>query len=122
MERDRAVGLDLVFVAGVVDAGVVPPAEADAVFDGGGAAVGPSGLVVGVESGAAVAALGPAALVTEQDREPLGLGVQALLPAQVEGDRVAAEDGGDDPGLARDLAGEPGGDPLAGVQQACLLD
>src|SRR3954451_22892767 len=92
VEGDGAVGSVGGPVAGVVGPAVVPGTQADAFVDGGRAAVGPTGLVVGVESRGAVAALGAAAVVADEDREALGLGVQPAFAAEVEGLAVAAED------------------------------
>src|SRR6478609_10252207 len=109
-------------VAAVVSPAVVPGAQGDAVLDAGAATVDPSGVVVGVESGAAVAAFGAAALVADQDRETLVFGVESLLAAHVEGHGVAAEDGRDDPRLTGQLAGEGRADAFSGVEGAGLLE
>src|SRR6478609_673118 len=122
VERDLAGGLADHRVVDVVGAVVVPGAQGDAVFDVRLSTVDPAGVVVGVEAGAAVAALGAAALVADQDGEALVLGVESLLAADVEGRRVAAQDGGDDPRLAGQLTGEGRGDVFAGVEGAGLLE
>src|SRR5689334_19524834 len=57
----------------VVGTVVVPGAQGDPVSEVGVAAVDPAGLVVGVESEAAVAALGAAAPVADEQRDPLRL-------------------------------------------------
>src|SRR4051812_26846004 len=96
---------------------VVPRAECDAGVDGGFAAVGPLLGVVGVEAGGAVAALGAAALVADDDREALGFGVQPAFAAQVQRHRRTAEDDRNDPGLAGQAAGQCGADLLPGVEE-----
>ena len=74
MEGDLAGGVVGEVVALVVGSHVVPGAEGDSVGEVGVAAVGPAGLVVGVESAGAVAALrGLAAAVADVHREHLAL-------------------------------------------------
>ena len=109
-------------VAGVVGFHVVPVAQRDAVSDVGVAAVGPAGLVVGVESVGAVAAFCAAAAVAGEHRVALVAGVESSSAADVEGLGVAAEDDGDDLGLAGEPAGQGGADLLAGVEDPGLLD
>src|SRR4051812_47693124 len=94
VEGDVAVGVVGGAVAGVVGAGVVPGAQGDAVFEVGVASVGPALLVVGVQAGGAVAALGAAAAVADQHRDPLGLAEVPAFAAHVEGLGVAVEDDG----------------------------
>ena len=66
-------------------------------------------VVVGVaHPGWGVAAVGGAAAVALGEGDPLGFGVEAALPAEVEDLGVAAEDGGDDPGPAGEPAGLTG--------------
>jgi hypothetical protein len=48
--------------------------------------------------------------------DPLGFVVESSLAAEVEDPGVAAEDGGDDPGLARDASGLAGADGFSGVE------
>src|SRR3954468_15095994 len=108
VEGDVAVGVVGGPVVGVVGAGVVPGAQGDAVGEVGVAAVGPALLVVGVQAGGAVAALGAAAAVADQHGGPLGLGEQPPFAAHVEGLGVAVEDDGDDPGLAGEPPGQGG--------------
>src|SRR5690606_2902569 len=104
-------------VGGVVGVGVVAGAEQPAVCDRGATAEVPGGLVVGVaHAGGPVAAFGGAALLLDREGDALGLGVEAPFPAEVEDFGVAAEDGGDDPGLAGQSAGQAGGDAGAGVE------
>ena len=73
--------------------------------------------MVGVaERGRPVAALGGAAVVPQCQGDALGFGVEAASAAEVEDLGAGAEDGGDDPGGAREAAGLGGGDLPAGVQ------
>src|SRR6478735_5045905 len=109
-------------VGGVVGAVVVPGAQRDAVFDVRLAAVDPAGAVVGVEAGAAVAAFGSAALVADQDRDALVLGVEPALAAHIQRHRLATQDGRDDPRLTGEPSRHGGGDLLAGVEGAGLLE
>nr|WP_252275230.1 hypothetical protein [Nocardioides sp. LMS-CY] len=76
---------------------------------------------MGVESGGAVAAFGAAAAVAEEQGDALVLGVVAASPAQIERDRGAAEDGGDDSCFAGEPAGHAGADAVAGVEDAGFL-
>src|SRR6478609_11621945 len=109
-------------VGGVVGAVVVPGAQGDAVLDVRLSTVDPAGVVVGMESGPAVAALGATALVADEDRVALVLGVEPLLAAHIQWHRVPTQDGRDDPRLTRQLAGQGGGDLLASVEGAGLLE
>ena len=66
-------------------------------------------VVVGVtHPGWGVATVGGAAAVAVGEGDPLGLGVEAALPAEVEDLGVTAEDGGDDPGPTGDPPGLTG--------------
>ena len=53
-------------------------------------------------------------------RDPLGSGVEPAGAAEVEDLGLAAEDGGDDPGLAGEPSGWPGADAVAGVEDRGL--
>ena len=78
-------------------------------FDVGGAAGGPGGVVVGVaESGWPVASVGGAAAVALGDRDPLGAGVEASGAAGVEDLGLSAEDEGEDPCFAGHASGLAG--------------
>jgi hypothetical protein len=89
---------------GVVDGAVVVAAEQGEVVEGGVAAVGPVGEVVGVaHQGWAGAAGEGAVLVAGHEGGPQGGGDQAVGAAEVEDLAGGAVDGGDDLGVA----GEP---------------
>ena len=110
-----------VVVGVVVDALVVPVAQGDGVVEVGASAVGPGLSVVELAPGeGALAAVGGAGLVSEADGDPLGFGEEPGLAAEVEGDRAAVEDGGEDPGAAGEASGFAGGDGLAGVEAGGL--
>ncbi len=120
-ESDAAVGHGLVVVAGVVDPVVVLGAERDRVGEVGAAALGPGLSVVQFAPGVgAFAAGGGAGGVFESFGHSLGLGEQPALPAEVEGDGLGAEDGGEDAGVAGEAAGFSGGEGLVGVEVGCL--
>jgi hypothetical protein len=59
---------------------------------------------------------GDAAAVLDGQGEALGLVVEPGAAAEVEDPGLGVEDGGDQSGLAGEVAGEGGGDRLAGVQ------
>ena len=96
-------------VAGVVDPVVVLGAEWDGVGEVGAAALGPGLSVVELAPGVgAFAAGGGAGGVFEAFGYPLGLGEEAVLSAEVEGDGLGAEDGGQDAGGAGEASGFAG--------------
>ena len=88
-------------VGGVVGAGVVAGAEQQPVVVGPAAAAPGDRVVQVAQAGWPVAALGGAAALFEGLGDPLGSGVEAPGAAEVEDLGLPAEDGGDDPGLAR---------------------
>lgn len=98
MEPDVSAGEALGAVVGVVDPMVVVAAEELAVVEVGAAAGPPRvAAVVGLAPGAGdVAALGAARPVAEQQRLALGGVEQAAGASEVEGEAVAAQDGGHD--------------------------
>ena len=73
------------------------------------------------EPGGRVAAFDEtAAALLDELGDALGLAVEPAFAAEVEDLGPPAEDGGDDPGLTGDPAGEGGGDLFAGVELGCL--
>src|SRR4029078_5738802 len=103
-------------VALVVGSGVVPGADHDGVAVGV-AAVGPAGGVVEVAAaGRFVAVFGLAAADLDAFGDALVFVVEPGGAAEVEDLGGAAEDGGDDPGLAGEPAGPPGGGRLRRVR------
>jgi hypothetical protein len=100
-----------------VDLAVVVAAEGDRVLEVGVAAVGPGASVVELAPGeGSVAAVGGAGGVPGGERDPLGLGEEALGAAEVEDLGGAGQDRRQDPGAAGEAAGLGGGDPVAGVE------
>ena len=89
-------------VIGVVGAVVVEGADEDAVLEVGEPSSTPRPFeVVGLAPvGGDVAALGPAGAVADRHGEALSVAEEASGPAEVQRLRLAAEDGGDDPGGA----------------------
>jgi hypothetical protein len=121
VEPDVAVGEVVDVVAGGVGFAVVVGAEESSVVEVGVAAVVPGGVVVGVTpGGGSVAAVGGAAALLDGQGDALVFGVQPAFAAHVEDDGAAvdeaAEDGGDDPGLAGEPSGLARGEVFAGVE------
>lgn len=122
MEADVARREPLGALLWVVDAAVVAAAEQDAVAQVGGAVATLGVEVVGVTPGAGdVAAFGAADPVSDQQCLALGAGEEALVAAQVEGDRLAVEDGRDDPCSAGQSPGLVGGDLFDPAEQAAVV-
>src|SRR4051795_3329991 len=107
-------------VATVVGSGVVPWADHDAVAVGPGAVDPAGGGVEVAGSGWSVAALDLAAADLDGLGDPLCFVVEAFLAAEVEDLGLAAQHGGDDPGLTGEPAGQGRGDLLAGVEPCGL--
>jgi hypothetical protein len=123
VEGDVAVGELVVSVVGVVDALVVMRAEQDSVFDGGGSTAVPGVFVVGVAPGGGDgAALGSAASVADAECFALCCGVESSGASEVEGVALAAEDDGDDAGLAGETAGVVGSDGGVAVSGERVVD
>ena len=88
-----------------MDGAVVVPAQQHEVVQGGGAAVGPVGEVVGVAHHRWPGAAGERAVPVPADQgPPQGGGDEAVRPADVEDLAVGAEGDGDDVGVARETA------------------
>ena len=67
-----------------------------------------------------VAAFGLAAALLDGLEDALGFAAEPVLAAEVEDLGLAAEDGGDDPGVGGQAPGLSGGEGFAGVEVGCF--
>ncbi|WP_341241894.1 hypothetical protein, partial [uncultured Nocardioides sp.] len=105
MEGDLVVAADTSLVLRIMNPAVVERAQESSPGEVGVAVAGPGVVVVGVAHRRwCVAAAGGATAIADTHRDPLGRGEVPLRSSHVERLTVAAEDNGDDAGLAREAA------------------